>query len=629
MYWEVLLKMKSYYDENYQAFINKHQKCDYIAEENDECSVVLYTDTKGMDVFAIREAEYDRLIGSAYDNQYFINKWVEETTVASNKSVIFVYGLGDYRCIKALAEKFPENDIIVYEPRVEYLKSIMEVYDITDLINDEKIEILAGKGGLKFMIGMCGNKVNVSNAKYSQYRLMPQYEQLYPQELSEWEYTIRENIKTIIIDKEFNLALGKEVEANVLANTYKAVLSCSIIDAINDIKEKKNDTAILVSAGPSLAKNIHLLKEAKNKAFIIVVDTAVKPVLKAGVRPDLIVTIDPTKPEELFMYQDKLVDIPMVTILKASGNIINKYKGKLFFSYDWDLFFDRLYDKDDYVSICLDTAGSVANNAMSFLLKCNFKNIILIGQDLAYSNNKTHVSGAFDSEDKIEIKEGGKYIEIKDIYGNTVTTGLDMDHYRVWFENIIKASPEYNIIDATEGGALIEGSKLMTFAEAIDKYIKDLPEVNYEQTISSIKEPSEEEIEKKINKIYNFDKEILETKQDIKDTLKLYDELDAINRKGNYASKRLKTLVEDIGAKTDEIKKSVLGTIVLYTVGNEEYEVIENINENKQSVYDEFKMIIDSGRKMLNKQYDEADEVLEKIQNMIADIREREEKRKA
>ena len=50
--------------------------------------------------------------------------------------------------------------------------------------------------------------------------------------------------------------------------------------------------AIVVSAGPSLNKNIVELRKAKNKAFIVAVDTAVKPLVKAGIIPDLYVVVD-------------------------------------------------------------------------------------------------------------------------------------------------------------------------------------------------------------------------------------------------------------------------------------------------------------------------------------------------
>ena len=63
--------------------------------------------------------------------------------------------------------------------------------------------------------------------------------------------------------------------------------------------------AIIVSAGPSLNENIEELKKAKNKAFIIAVDTAMKPLLRNGIIPDMYAIIDGTKPLELVAVEEK------------------------------------------------------------------------------------------------------------------------------------------------------------------------------------------------------------------------------------------------------------------------------------------------------------------------------------
>ncbi len=621
--------MKNYYDENYKAFVNKHANYEKMFEDADECEVLLYEDLKGDVVFGIRNEGYDRLIGSGYDNQHFIDTWVAEASVESDSAVIFVYGLGDYRCIEALSKRLPQNEIVVYEPRIEYLKSIMEVCDISAIIKNEKIEILAGEFGIKFMTNLCNDKVDMGNSKYSIYRIMPQYEILYPNPLEEWRKVIEENLKIIFADKKFIMDLGKSIEKNVLVNIYKAILSNNIREVIDNIKVKKNNTAVLVSAGPSLSKNIRYLKEVKNKAFIMVVDTAVKPVLNEGIRPDMIITVDPNKREELFIYNGKLVDVPMVTKLNGNNKIINNYVGKLFFSYDFDLLFERLYEGVAYNNIFLNTGGSVANNAFSFLVECGFDNIILIGQDLAYLDNKTHVGGAFDDEKSILVKGDKKYLTVKGIDGDELITGLDMNHYREWFERVIKMNSRFNVIDATEGGARIEGTTLMTFEAAIKEYIEELPEVDYEKIIESVELPSEAIIQARLEKVYCFDEEILETKKDIKHALQLYDELDALNRKGNYSSNRFSTLTKQIGEEMQKIREGVLGAFVMYAIGEDDYDIIENINENKQNLYEEFKMIIDSGRKTLNKYYDNADDIYEKMKSMIADVKSKEEKRKS
>lgn len=67
----------------------------------------------------------------------------------------------------------------------------------------------------------------------------------------------------------------------------------------------------MVAAGPSLNKNIQVLKKAKNRLFILAVDTAVKPLIKAGIKPDAFITIDAKKSPDLIKI-DGAETIPVI-----------------------------------------------------------------------------------------------------------------------------------------------------------------------------------------------------------------------------------------------------------------------------------------------------------------------------
>ena len=79
--------------------------------------------------------------------------------------------------------------------------------------------------------------------------------------------------------------------------------------------------AIVVAAGPSLNKNIDELKRAKGKAFIIAVDTAIKPLLKKGIIPDMFAIVDGKKPIEL-VQNEEVKKIPLLTSISASHDVL-------------------------------------------------------------------------------------------------------------------------------------------------------------------------------------------------------------------------------------------------------------------------------------------------------------------
>jgi hypothetical protein len=225
---------------------------------------------------------------------------------------------------------------------------------------------------------------------------------------------------------------------------------------------------IIVSAGPSLNKNIEVLKQAKGRMIIIAVDTALRFLLEKDIVPDLTISIDPVKPAEYYA-DDRAKEIPCVIDICANPEIVKKQKGRIFLmasnQYLTDLFdlVKKPYKKNQ------PGGGSVATVAFALLYDLGIKTIILVGQDLASENGKTHAG---------TINEGelGE-LSVEGIYGGTVRTRPDWYAYLKWFETAIKSLNEANenirVIDATEGGALIHGAEIMTLKEAINECVDE------------------------------------------------------------------------------------------------------------------------------------------------------------
>ena len=614
--------MKNYYKENYEAFIDKHKELEYIdTEECKECQVVIETDTVGNDVLGIKKNDRVWYLGSRYDNNVFIDKWTESFKVNSYKAYIYIFGLGDVKAIWKLAEKYPENNILVYEPDLSFLKTVMEVYDLKELINKSNVEILAGEEGLNIFSNMSFRCLDISNYNYCVFKYNVQYNNLYEIQLLKWNIIIQENIQRIVADKNTIKFFGKERLDNCIGNFYDCLKSQSILKIIDKIKIIDGRTAVLVSAGPSLDKNVQLLKEVKGKALIMAVDTAIKPVLATGIKPDITITIDSHKPKELFIYENKPVDIPIILNLQSNNDVVSIYEGKRFYEYNYDRVFAKVYGEEDYFDICLDSGGSVANDAFSFLIKAGFENIILIGQDLAYHSEKTHAGEAYEDDKKISFVKTDKHFLVEDIYGGKVYTEENMNMYRKWFENVIKNNEGIHVIDATEGGAKIHGTEIITFREAIDKYVSHLPENNYESAIRSIPELDESEVERRLNVLYNFPKDIEETKSDIKKAKRIYEELDELNRKNKYNSARFEKVIEELTKVNDKIENSLYTAFATYNLDDTEYGVLNEIYEDKENLYDEFKLIIDSGRKVLEKYEKLYPEIEKKVCDMVEDVK--------
>ncbi|HKL79875.1 MAG TPA: 6-hydroxymethylpterin diphosphokinase MptE-like protein, partial [Mobilitalea sp.] len=149
--------------------------------------------------------------------------------------------------------------------------------------------------------------------------------------------------------------------------------------------------------------------------------------------------------------------------------------------YNIEGYIKKLYSKLGKDTGSLHSGGSVATGAFSICETLGFSRIILVGQDLAYLGESTHAGSL-----KVDVSNAGSSIEIvEDIYGNPIKTRYDWYVYIKWFEDAVDLFEGDEVIDATEGGAKIKGTTILTLSDAIDKYC--INEVNCDRIISELK----------------------------------------------------------------------------------------------------------------------------------------------
>lgn len=234
---------------------------------------------------------------------------------------------------------------------------------------------------------------------------------------------------------------------------------------------------IVVAAGPSLEKNGHLLRKAKGKALIIAAGSAVNPLLRLGVEPDLILSIDPGERNYDHFEHLKLPNVPLVYFPTIFPRIVQEYAGARF-AVETDVFplasWLCAYVGDRKGTVA--SGPSVANSAWHMAVSLGLNPVILVGQDLALTDLKTHATGAVHARSlqEDEVSQNEAYIPVQDIHGDVVYTTRPLNSMRLWFEQRLAAtSKEQLTIDATEGGALIRGTVVRPLEEVLDEYCRD------------------------------------------------------------------------------------------------------------------------------------------------------------
>lgn len=247
--------------------------------------------------------------------------------------------------------------------------------------------------------------------------------------------------------------------ANALVNSVFA----NPLNALTEYKDLyKNKPVLIVATGPSLNKQLPLLQKYQDLFVIIAADPAVPILKKHGIVPEFVVSIDPKKRpywqhNELDPATTFVIEIGCCPDVAWSSN--HKY---LVTSCHKDVF--RLLTDLGAAPSYLLTGGSVTTTAFSLAQQLGANPIILIGQDLAWTDGKDHADGYVSqyTREQLEARHA-KGFEIEGYDGKPVRTERQLLYYKTWFEQRIAHMPERLIVNATEGGARIEGAAHVPF----------------------------------------------------------------------------------------------------------------------------------------------------------------------
>jgi hypothetical protein len=239
---------------------------------------------------------------------------------------------------------------------------------------------------------------------------------------------------------------------------------------INMLKNKfKGMPAVCVATGPSLDKNIHLLKGLEDKALIIAADASLKPMLNRGLKPHLVSTLEREMAVvELFkdIPGEQYDDVYLCGCPVIYPEVYQEYKGPRIIVYRMFDHFKWLGVERGLLEIKL-SAGNM-NFKIAEYLGCN--PIILIGQDLALIGEQSNATGAaLGSEQQSYLAE--PRLKVKGNYADEVVTTRSLNMYLEAYQ-VDVADYKGKCINATEGGAYIHGTHVITFSEAITKHLQ-------------------------------------------------------------------------------------------------------------------------------------------------------------
>lgn len=582
--------------------------------EQDE-NIVIQLDLEDNVVIGKRQDGHIWTFGSMYHSKKAAEYWTEQFTGVDYRTIFIVIGLGNGAYVKALHEKYPKQYIIVCEPDMQLFDAVMQVLDL-EAILDPEILLAAGSNEIAIFTEYM-KLINYDNKECVKYIWIPNYCKINAEQCKEHTQRYYNCIERLIIGRNTEIVDEKLRADNILPNllVFPETYSIGQLEEGMRVYQPEKKVAIVVAAGPSLDKNVKFLKKAKNKAFIIVVDTALKTVINAGIIPDLAIMVDPAKDPSLF-DRDIIRDLPLVVSFFGNYEVIKHHRGKLFFptgELKLTEYMSKRFKKDITI---MYSGGSVSNNAFAVVGLMRFKTIVLIGMDLAYPNGVVHTSDAYENEPMIDMSQS-KYFEVEDVYGGKVYTEANMDAYRRWFEEQIIFNSEIRMIDATEGGAKIKGAEIMTLEDVI-KEIEGLESTDYEHCIAQIPPLFSDEEQKEILEYYlSLEEKLDHLTADLKKQKKNYQDLEKKMKKRDDV--RCQKIMKKITALTKKIESSELFDFARLYRNMIEYQVLDAMNDTRQPEITEEKKALRGGEAICCMYMENLNDVKKVWHNLLAE----------
>lgn len=579
----------------YPDFVKLIRKQSETKEDiDDNTEVFPETSWDGETIFRIKKGGQMLYLGGKRNAGEPIKMWSERIGEVQQYAPIFLFGIGSGLYFKEMSRIAPkEANLVIYEPSVRIFFTLLQEVDLSEEILARPVAfIIEGLNSNEFE--SISNKILVfENLDFLKEEIHPNYKEWYAEELKQKIKFLHGYAEGIVVQANTIRRFAAEIANNVLHNVKyvcDGYHTKGLMEAI-----PTNVPAILVSAGPSLNKNVHALKDAVGKAFILAVDTAIKPLLKAGICPDAFMTIDPQKPLHLVEGAEY---IPVIAPSSANHALIARQKGKKIFYSDGYAIAEHVYYMNGKFLPTVLSGGSVACNAFSALHKMGFETIILVGQDLALTGNRTHADGTF--QEKMPERDTAGLPTVKGNYEDKVFTRMDFRFFLDWFNDYIARVKErcnIRVVNATEGGAYIEGTEIYTLKDIIKEVCTEQAEkIDFSEKIEQMESAfSEAERKKAVTYLHNFPKEYEQIQKAAVLLHATYKKIGNLSRSGNIDPAGVRKLLKKIKKLTKQCQEKEAYQLIEVTIPTAEQIIRSEYYYEKETVEDELSEIARKG----------------------------------
>ncbi len=556
-------------------------------------------------------------LDSLYDSDIICDVWFDALGKKWDLGAkMLMYGLGNGMYVrKYLQSTRKDCSIVIHEPSAKMLRTALEYFDLKWLFEDNRVRfvfwpIYRGKEELKLFYEQIIEYKDIDSYRVTFYT---NYPRLFEDDCSEYVTGIRSTRDLAIANQVVHDRFGDDYNRNTFANISYIPDSLSYEDLIRKMPD--DIPAIVVAAGPSLDKNINDLKEAKGKCIIIATDTALKPLALAGIEPDLSAIMDGKK-DARYLSEESSKRVPMFCTPRSGDEFMRLHVGSKFFTDNFCNHIKKFMDDEKCMFVPLSTGGSVANSCFGLAESLHCRRIILVGQDLAYTGDKTHSKVTVRGEKATAVEDLEHVMMGVDINGEPVRTSREFKLYKEWFEDEIKMHPNLRVIDATEGGIRIEGTELMSLREAIER--ECTKEFDFQSVLSGVgRLLSGDKRQRFVQYIRKIPDQLEELRSMISLSLADYSGMRKLVKTDKYRTSEFARLYSESRDIAEKIENSPVIEYVHNQLQERSSQMLDQVNRLEDDEKSELLAVCDLGEKYLKDMLESMRELDEYVENMM------------
>ncbi|EAI4055422.1 motility associated factor glycosyltransferase family protein [Campylobacter jejuni] len=385
---------------------------------------------------------------------------------------ICIYGIGNALLIKNLAKHY--KHLFVFESEIELFILALSTIDLSEELKTYQV----------ILFDAAAKDVEIQIAMIFDQQSILEYLSLYEMFISS-HYYLKYYEVSILFVNELCIKSAAVAIRNADITCFLPLLTHgqflqnipSMLESIpfqRILSERKNkfENAIVVSAGPSLAKQLPLLKAYQDKAVIFCADGALSMLEKEGIIPDYVTNLDFTDlAMKFFQNKENLKQSIIALECATHPNVARSLKAENCMIILRNKALYQRFNLSDFGYI--DTGTHVSHFSYTLALALGFKNIIMIGQDLAFDEKGNSHSQGFSYGEQFSGEKTVPTLKTQAYAGKgEVLTHITWNDYRIKLEYLFACnSKEAKFYNATEGGARINFTEELSFKECCEKLL--------------------------------------------------------------------------------------------------------------------------------------------------------------